>query len=370
MTTQGGNQLEGMTQLVCFKLGNEQFAVDILTVQEINLMVEITKLPEAPYYCEGVINLRGRVFPVLNLRKKFDMDVVEWNKDTRIIVCVVKDSIVGMVVDSVDEVITLDNSTIEPAPDIVSSANTDYITGVAKLKDNLLIFLDISRIAIEANDVVRSKTDSYVPLTNAVADKSISSKLEKANLDSVEAIISQLKNVTRELDANTSELESAANEVMTCAKATVQAAERMSELTGKQVGCSKQVVATVEETTTAFTEAWSISGNTTRKLAEIIKTIQAETENARQSMEDGLNKGREMADKANSSLNEAVNMSNEAIGVIEMIDSSSGGKTIVEAKVEIVVEPEVEVEVEAKEKTVTKPKAKAKKKTAKKPVIA
>jgi twitching motility protein PilJ len=146
-------------------------------------------------------------------------------------------------------------------------------------------------------------------------------------MNSIEMIVTELKDVTRELNENTSELVSAASEVVSCAQATVKAAEHMSELTGKQAQRAGQVSTTVEETTIAFTEAWRTSGDSTRKLAEIIKTIQTETESAKQSMEAGIEvvyKGREMADKASSSLNEAVNMSKEAMGVIEQMAPSSG----------------------------------------------
>ncbi|MEE9443045.1 MAG: chemotaxis protein CheW [candidate division Zixibacteria bacterium] len=336
MDTHVGNQFDEVVQLVSFRLGDEEFAVDILKVQEINRMVEITRLPDAPHYCEGVINLRGTVIPVLNLRKKFDMDGKEWDKNTRIIVCVVEGSVVGMVVDAVEEVLRLRRSTIEPAPDIVTSCNTDYINGVAKLDKRLLIFLDISRIAVEAHKAVKSETQCYEPQPNMKAENSTSTSLTLASgaglerrtmMNSIEMIVTKLKDVTRELNENTGELVSAANEIVSCAQATVKAAEHMSELTGKQAQCAGQVSTTVEETTVAFTEVWRTSGDNTRKLAEMIKTIQTETENARQSMEAGIQvvyKGREMADKANSSLNEAVDMSKEAMGVIEQITPSFG----------------------------------------------
>ena len=111
--TDKGN-LDELIQLVSFGLDQEEFGIDILKVQEINRMVEITKVPQAPSYCEGVINLRGKVIPVIDLRKKFEMEVREWDKDTRIIVCDVDGEQVGMIVDSVDEVLRIPSSTIEP----------------------------------------------------------------------------------------------------------------------------------------------------------------------------------------------------------------------------------------------------------------
>ena len=336
MDTAVGNQLDELVQLVSFRLGEEQFAVAILKVQEINHMVDITKLPETPPYCEGVINLRGQVIPILNLRKRFEMEHKEWDKDTRIIVCVVNDSPVGMVVDSVDEVLTLDSSTIEPAPGIISSCNAEYITGVAKLDERLLIFLDISLIASDANEAMKSITESSKPQMNLKTDNSTNATLSvdskagferKVNMNSIETIINRLREVTRELDANTDALKSAAREVVSCAQTTVKAAEHMSELTGRQAQSSQQVSVTAEETIIAFTDAWNTSNDRTGKLAEMIKTIQTETESARQSMQAGIEvvfKGREMADKADTSLTEAVNLSREAMGVLELIEPASG----------------------------------------------
>ncbi len=151
MANQEINNLDNLTQLVSFKLGQEEFGIDIRKVQEINRMVEITKIPQAPHYCEGVINLRGKVIPVIDLRKKFDMEVEEWTKNTRIVVCEEGANIVGMIVDAVEEVLRLPSSTIEPAPGIVTSIGTDYINGVAKLDERLLIFLNISKIVSEIN---------------------------------------------------------------------------------------------------------------------------------------------------------------------------------------------------------------------------
>ena len=148
------NTLGDLIQLVSFKLGEEEFGIDILKVQEINRMVEITKVPQAPHFCEGVINLRGKVIPVIDLRLKFEMEAKERDKDSRIVVCDVNGVVIGMIVDAVEEVLRIPGSTVEPAPDIVTSINSDYIRGVAKLEGRLLILLDISRIAGEVSEEV------------------------------------------------------------------------------------------------------------------------------------------------------------------------------------------------------------------------
>ena len=139
-------QTDELLQLVSFNIGSEEFGVDILKVQEINRMVEITRVPQAPHYVEGVINLRGKVIPIVDLRKRFNLEVKEYDKNTRIVVVDISGNIMGMVVDSVSEVLRLPSNTIEPPPEIVASINSEYIKGVAKLEDRLLIFLDLSKV--------------------------------------------------------------------------------------------------------------------------------------------------------------------------------------------------------------------------------
>jgi len=162
LADQDKDRLDELIQLVSFHLGQEEFGIDILRVQEINRMVEITKVPQAPHYCEGVINLRGKVIPIIDLRKKFEMDIEEWTKNTRIVVCDVDGNVIGMIVDAVEEVLRIPSSTIEPAPEIVTSINSDYIKGVAKLEERLLIFLDISKIAGEMTQEIRQLEQASV----------------------------------------------------------------------------------------------------------------------------------------------------------------------------------------------------------------
>lgn len=135
-----------LLQLATFKIGSEEFGVDILTVREINRMVEITRIPQAPHYVEGVINLRGKVIPIIDLRKRFGLDIKENDKNTRIVVVDISGSTMGMVVDSVSEALRLPANTIEPPPEIVTGVNSEFIKGVAKLEDRLLIFLDLSKV--------------------------------------------------------------------------------------------------------------------------------------------------------------------------------------------------------------------------------
>ncbi len=134
-----------MLQLVSFKLGGEEFGVDIMQVQEIIRMQNITAVPNAPDFVEGVINLRGRVIPIIDLRKRFGLEGKEHDKATRIVVVKVDDITVGLVVDEVSEVLRIPANTVEPPPPIVAGVESDYIKGVGKLDDRLLILLDLSK---------------------------------------------------------------------------------------------------------------------------------------------------------------------------------------------------------------------------------
>ena len=145
-TEMAGNVSTDELQLVSFNIGSEEFGVDILKVQEINRMVEITKVPQAPRYIEGVINLRGKVIPIIDLRKRFNLEMKEPDKNTRIVVVDINGNIMGMIVDAVSEVLRLPSGTIEPPPELVTGINSEYIKGVAKLEDRLLIFLDLSKV--------------------------------------------------------------------------------------------------------------------------------------------------------------------------------------------------------------------------------
>ena len=148
------NESNELLQLVSFKIGKEEYGVDILNVQEINKMTTITKVPNAPAFVEGVINLRGRVIPVVNLRIKMSMPNKEYDKDTRIIVVDLLGKTVGFLVDSVSEVLRIPRNIIEPPPSMVGSINSNYITAVGKLEDRLLILLDLDKVLLEEEKTV------------------------------------------------------------------------------------------------------------------------------------------------------------------------------------------------------------------------
>jgi purine-binding chemotaxis protein CheW len=133
-------------QLVTFEVAGEEFAVDILAVQEINRMMPLTRVPASPPAVEGVINLRGKIIPVLDLRRRFGMPVGERTDQMRIVVVEVHGRVIGFIVDSVHEVLRISSSIVEPAPAMVCSVDSEFIAGVGKLEDRLLILLDLDRL--------------------------------------------------------------------------------------------------------------------------------------------------------------------------------------------------------------------------------
>lgn len=130
-------------QLVSFQLGPEEYAIDILGVQEIIRIVEITHVPNAPHFVEGVVNLRGKVIPIINLRTRLGLSSVEPTKDTRIVVVEVAHLILGFIVDSVEEVLRLPSEFIEPPPSTGRGGADDFHKGVGRVEGRLLILLDL-----------------------------------------------------------------------------------------------------------------------------------------------------------------------------------------------------------------------------------
>ena len=135
-----------LLQLVSFKIGNEEFGVDILNVQEINRMTQITKVPNSPEFVEGVINLRGKIIPVIDLRSRIGVIKKEADKNTRIVVVEIKEKIIGFIVDAVKEVLRIPADITEAPPELVNGIDSDFIKAVGKLDDRLLILLDLEKI--------------------------------------------------------------------------------------------------------------------------------------------------------------------------------------------------------------------------------
>lgn len=134
-------------QYVVFKLGKSEFGIDIMNVKEIGTYVEAVSLPNTPSFIEGVINYRGKVIPVINLKKRFNLGDWGVTKDTRIIVITLNEKEVGFIVDEASQTIRLNDEQIDPAPSFVGGIDKRYITGVGKLDDNrLLILIDLEKV--------------------------------------------------------------------------------------------------------------------------------------------------------------------------------------------------------------------------------
>lgn len=144
-------------QLVIFELGAENFGIDIASVEGINKMLEITRIPQSPGYMLGITNLRGSVLPVIDLQKRFGMAPLEQTNETRIVVANMDGVKVGMVVSAVSEVLTIDDSVIEPPPPMVSNINSEFITGVAKIDKRLVILLDLARVLTQDEKIQVAK---------------------------------------------------------------------------------------------------------------------------------------------------------------------------------------------------------------------
>ena len=147
-------------QLVVFELANEHYGLDISTVEGIIKMQAITKMPQAPVFVEGVTNLRGTVVPVIDLRKRFSLPVLEHTKDTRIVVVYMEKTKIGMIVDGVSEVLRIPEESIEATPPMVSNVNTAFIRGIAKLDGRLVTLLDLTKVLSLEEQAVMLKSSS------------------------------------------------------------------------------------------------------------------------------------------------------------------------------------------------------------------
>jgi purine-binding chemotaxis protein CheW len=165
-------KVETEQQVVLFDLASERYAIDSMNVREIIRMQAITKIPGAPASVEGVINLRGKVTPVLDLRERLGLVVGEESKETRIVVVEVEGQDVGLIVDGVSEVLRIPVSVIEPTSTIVAAEEADFILGVAKLETKLVILLDIGRLLVVGEK--RMPLDAEKARDRAVAGTAVS----------------------------------------------------------------------------------------------------------------------------------------------------------------------------------------------------
>jgi len=137
---------EAMEHLVTFLLAREEYGIEVRVVQEIIRIIEITQVPRAPAFIKGVINLRGRIIPVLDLKRRLGLGEVEANRQARIVVVKYRERLTGLLVDGASQVLKVPVSSIEPAPEEVVEIDANYIRGVAKLDRRLIILVDLGKI--------------------------------------------------------------------------------------------------------------------------------------------------------------------------------------------------------------------------------
>ena len=142
-----GQEAEATGQeFLVFALGEEEYGIDILKVQEIRGYDTVTRIANAPEFVKGVINLRGIIVPIVDMRIKFDLGRVEYDHHTVVIILNVAGRVVGMVVDGVSDVLTLTTEQIKPAPEFGSTLNTEFLTGLGTVEGRMLILMDIERL--------------------------------------------------------------------------------------------------------------------------------------------------------------------------------------------------------------------------------
>lgn len=133
-------------QIACFRLGEDLYAADIMRIKEIIRLQKLTNLPKAPDFVEGVLNLRGTVIPVVDLRKRFDLPVTPLNRDTRLLIVTVGRQVMGLVVDEVTEVISVSVKDIKAPPQMAGGVGAEYLVGVCLAGDSLIMLLNLDRI--------------------------------------------------------------------------------------------------------------------------------------------------------------------------------------------------------------------------------
>lgn len=133
-------------KVIIFRLKDEEYGVDVNQVKSIERMERITRVPNTPPFVKGVINLRGVVIPIIDLRNRFGIELLEYNDSTRIVIVNVDDVEVGLIVDAANDVIDIPINAIEPPPKVVGGVESKYLRGVAKLSNRLLILLNLDKV--------------------------------------------------------------------------------------------------------------------------------------------------------------------------------------------------------------------------------
>jgi purine-binding chemotaxis protein CheW len=145
-----GSTATEVMEFLAFCLGEEEYGIRILKVQEIRGYDAVTKIANAPEFIKGVVNLRGIIVPIVDMRIKFNLGTPTYDQFTVVIILSIADRVVGMVVDSVSDVITLNAEQIKPAPEMGTALNTDYLTGLGTIDERMLILVDIDKLMSSA----------------------------------------------------------------------------------------------------------------------------------------------------------------------------------------------------------------------------
>ena len=161
MVTSNEKVLRQEIQLACFRVGSELYALDIMKIKEIIRPQKLTPIPKSPTFIEGVINLRGAVIPVADMRKRFDQPISEENSKNRIVVCSLAGQIIGLLVDEVTEVKRYGREEIAPAPQFIKGPQAEYFLGVARCDDDLIMLIDLEKVL---------SSDEKIELQNLVHD--------------------------------------------------------------------------------------------------------------------------------------------------------------------------------------------------------
>lgn len=162
-------------QYLTFHLAGEQYGIDILKVQEIRGWSPVTQMPNAPAFVRGVMNLRGAIVPVIDLRLRFGLETITYTKTTVVIVVTVRTAtgsrVIGAVVDGVSDVLNVDDADIQPAPDFGTAVQTDYISGLVMVDTSMVMLLDVDRLmSIEELFALETARRASDPLKTAEAE--------------------------------------------------------------------------------------------------------------------------------------------------------------------------------------------------------
>lgn len=152
----------GLKQYAVFLINGEEFGLDIEKISIIEPLPKIFKIPNTPEYIEGFANIRGKVHTIFNLRKRFHMPCPEFSEDTKVIITSAADSIVGLIIDGIREIVTIDDSQFEPVPKALSTVRDKFLSGTAKIGDRLILLIDLDKIIKEEDTPVSAENAGTV----------------------------------------------------------------------------------------------------------------------------------------------------------------------------------------------------------------